>query len=235
MAKHGNRSATGLSGSADLLEALGVRIDLAPEAVARCIEEAGFGFMFAPAHHGATRHVIPVRRELAVRTIFNFLGPLTNPAGATRQVIGVSDPAFLDTIAGALARLGADKALVVSSADGLDEMSTSGTTRVVEVDGDEIHSYELAPEDVGLPRSTFEAVAGGTPQHNAEVTRRIFAGEDGPARDLAALNAGAAIYVAGRVDSLEGGVREAERALDSGAAAEALDTLVALTQQLAPS
>ena len=235
VAKHGNRSATGLSGSADLLEALGVRIDLAPEAVARCIEEAGFGFMFAPAHHGATRHVVPVRRELAVRTIFNFLGPLTNPAGATRQVIGVSDPAFLHTIAGALARLGADKALVVSSADGLDEMSTAGTTTVVEVDGTEIHSYELAPEDVGLPRSTFEAVAGGTPQHNAEVTRRIFAGEDGPARDLAALNAGAAIYVAGRVDSIERGVRAAEQALDSGAAAEALDTLVALTQQLAPS
>ncbi len=235
VAKHGNRSATGLSGSADLLEALGVRIDLTPDAVARCIEEAGFGFMFAPAHHGATRHVIPVRRELGVRTIFNFLGPLTNPAGASRQVIGVSDPAFLHTIAGALARLGADKALVVSSADGLDEMSTAGTTTVVEVDGPEIHSYELAPEDVGLPRSTFDAVTGGTPQHNAEVTRRIFAGEEGPARDLAALNAGAAIYVAGRVDTLEDGVRAAERALDSGAAAEALDTLVALTQQLAPS
>ena len=235
VAKHGNRSATGLSGSADLLEALGVRIDLAPEAVARCIQEAGFGFMFAPAHHGATRHVVPVRKELAVRTIFNFLGPLTNPAGASRQVIGVSDPAFLHTIAGALARLGADKALVVSSADGLDEMSTAGTTTVVEVDGDEINSYELAPEDVGLPRSSFEAVAGGTPQHNAEVTRRIFAGENGPARDLAALNAGAAIYVAGRAGTLEAGVRAAELALDSGRAAEALDTLVALTQQLAPS
>ena len=170
-----------------------------------------------------------------MRTIFNFLGPLTNPAGATRQVIGVSDPAFLRTIAGALARLGADKALVVSSADGLDEMSTAGTTTVVEVDGTEIHSYELAPEDVGLPRSTFEAVAGGTPQHNAEVTRRIFAGEDGPARDLAALNAGAAIYVAGRADSSRRACATAEQALDSGAAAEALDTLVALTQQLAPS
>jgi anthranilate phosphoribosyltransferase len=235
VAKHGNRSATGLSGSADLLEALGVRIDLAPEAVARCIEEAGFGFMFAPAHHGATRHVVPVRKELAVRTIFNFLGPLTNPAGASRQVIGVSDPAFLFTIAGALARLGAQKALVVSSADGLDEMSTAGTTTVVEVDGPEIHSYEFAPEDVGLPRSTFEAIAGGTPQHNAEVTRRIFAGQDGPTRDLAALNAGAAIYVAGRANTLEGGVRAAEQALDSGRAAEALDTLVALTQELAPS
>ena len=235
LAKHGNRSATGLSGSADVLEALGARIDLGPEAVARCIEEAGFGFMFAPAHHGATRHVVPVRKELAVRTIFNFLGPLTNPAGATRQVIGVSDPAFLTTIAGALSRLGADKALVVSSADGLDEMSTSGTTTVVEVDGDATHSYELAPEDVGLRRSDYEAVAGGPPEHNAAVTRRIFAGEPGPARDLAALNAGGAIYVAGRVETLEAGVRAAEEALDSGAAARSLDTLAALTQELASS
>jgi len=235
VAKHGNRSATGLSGSADLLEALGVRIDLAPDAVARCIEQAGFGFMFAPAHHGATRHVVPVRKELAVRTIFNFLGPLTNPAGATRQVIGVSDPNFLDTIAGALARLGATKALVVSSADGLDEMSTSGTTTVVEVDGPEIRTYELAPEDVGLRRGAYEDVAGGTPAQNAAVTRRIFAGETGAERDLAALNAGAAIYVAGRAESLEAGVRAAEGALDSGAATEALDTLVALTQELAPS
>src|SRR6185369_4243505 len=149
-----NRSATGLSGSADVLEALGVRIDLAPEAVAQCITQIGFGFMFAPAHHGATRFVIPVRKELAVRTIFNFLGPLTNPAGAKRQLIGVSDPNFLPTIAGALARLGARKALVVSSADGLDEMSTSGTTRVVEVDGEQIRAYEIAPEDVGLARSS---------------------------------------------------------------------------------
>jgi anthranilate phosphoribosyltransferase len=235
VAKHGNRSATGLSGSADLLEALGVRIDLAPEAVAQCIEQAGFGFMFAPAHHGATRHVVPVRKELAVRTIFNFLGPLTNPAGATRQVIGVSDPAFLDTIAGALARLGAAKALVVSSQDGLDEMSTSGTTTVVEVDGTEITSYALEPEDVGLRRSAYEAVAGGPPEHNAGITRRIFAGETGPARDLAALNAGAAIYVAGRVETLEAGVRAAEEALDSGRAARALDTLAELTQELAPS
>src|SRR5919199_1179399 len=219
VAKHGNRSATGLSGSADVLEALGVRIDLAPEAVARCIEEVGFGFMFAPAHHGATRFVVPVRKELAVRTIFNFLGPLTNPAGATRQVIGVSDPAFLDTIAGALARLGARKALVVSSADGLDEMSTSGTTRVVEVDGDQLRAYEIAPEDVGLSRAEPAAVTGGTPDVNAETTRRILEGEPGPQRDLAALNAGAAIYVSGQVDDLEAGVAAAAEAGDSGRAA----------------
>jgi anthranilate phosphoribosyltransferase len=235
VAKHGNRSATGLSGSADLLEALGVRIDLDPDAVARCIEEAGFGFMFAPAHHGATRFVVPVRKELAVRTIFNFLGPLTNPAGATRQVIGVSDAAFLDTIAGALAKLGARKALVVSSADGLDEMSTSGTTRVVEVDGPQVHSYEVSPEDVGLPRARPEELAGGTPEDNAETTRRIFAGEPGPQRDLAVLNAGAAIYVAGRAETLEVGVREAEAAIDDGRAATSLDRLISMTRELAPA
>jgi anthranilate phosphoribosyltransferase len=235
VAKHGNRSATGLSGSADVLEALGVRIDLGPREVARCIEEAGFGFMFAPAHHGATRFVIPVRKELAVRTIFNFLGPLTNPAGATRQVIGVSDAAFLDTIAGALAKLGARKALVVSSADGLDEMSTSGTTRVVEVDGPELRSYEVSPEDVGLARARPEELDGGTPDVNAETTRRILAGERGPQRDLAVLNAGAAIYVSGRVETLEAGVREAEAAIDDGRAAASLERLVAMTKELAPA
>jgi anthranilate phosphoribosyltransferase len=234
VAKHGNRSATSLSGSADVLEALGVRIDLTPAGVARCIGEAGFGFMFAPAHHGATRHVVPVRKQLAVRTIFNFLGPLTNPAGAARQVIGVSDARFLETMAGALARLGAAKALVVSSDDGLDEMSTSGTTRVVEVEDGDLRRYEINPEDLGLPRAAFEDVQGGTPAYNAEVTRRVFAGERGAPRDLAVLNAGGAIYVSGRVDTLEDGVRAAEAALDSGAAEAALERLAALTQELAP-
>ena len=235
VAKHGNRSATGLSGSADVLEALGVRIDLGPEEVARCIRDAGIGFMFAPAHHGATRFVVPVRKELAVRTIFNFLGPLTNPAGAKRQVIGVSDPAFLDTIAGALAKLGARKALVVSSADGLDEMSTSGTTRVVEVDGPELRSYEVSPEDVGLPRARPEDLTGGTPDVNAAIARAILEGERGPRRDLAVLNAGAAIYVAGRAETLEAGVREAEAAVDDGLAAARLDHLVEMTRELAPA
>jgi len=233
VAKHGNRSATGLSGSADVLEALGVRIDLAPEAVARCIAEAGFGFMFAPAHHGATRHVVPVRKELAVRTIFNFLGPLTNPAGATRQVIGVSDPRYTETLARALGRLGTRRALVVSSADGLDEMSTSDTTRVVEVDDGDLRSYEVAPEDVGLPRAPLDAVTGGTPEQNAETTRRILAGERGAARDLAVLNAGAAVYAAGVAPTLEDGVRAAEAAIDDGRAGNALDDLTALTRELA--
>ena len=235
VAKHGNRSATGLSGSADVLEALGVRIDLAPAAVAQCIEEVGFGFMFAPAHHGATRFVVPVRKELAVRTIFNFLGPLTNPAGAARQVIGVSDPAYLEVMAGALARLGADRALVVSSADGLDELSTAGATHVVEVDGGAISRYDVTPEEVGLDRAAHADVAGGPPEVNAQTTRRILAGDPGPQRDLAVLNAGAAIYAAGRADDLAAGARAAEAAIDSGAAAEALDRLVGLTGRLAPS
>jgi anthranilate phosphoribosyltransferase len=234
VAKHGNRSATGLSGSADVLEALGVRIDLAPEAVARCIEDVGFGFMFAPAHHGATRFVVPVRKELAVRTIFNFLGPLTNPAGATRQVIGVSDPAFLEVIAGALARLGARKALVVSSADGLDELSTAGATRVVELDGGALRTYEVTPEEVGLARSSYEHLAGGPPDANAETARRIFAGEPGPARDLAVLNAGAAIYAAGVADDLRGGVEAARETIASGAAARTLEAYVRISGELAP-
>ena len=150
VAKHGNRSNTSRCGSADLLEALGVDIEIEPEAVGRCIDEIGFGFMFAPAHHQATRFVVPVRKELAVRTIFNFLGPLTNPAGARRQLIGVSDPAYIERMAGALARLGVDRALVVSSEDGLDEMSTSAPTHVVEVNGDAIERYVVAPQDVGI-------------------------------------------------------------------------------------
>jgi len=156
VAKHGNRSATGPSGSADVLEALGARIDLDPDGVARCIEEAGFGFMFAPAHHRATRFVVPVRHELGVRTIFNMLGPLTNPAGASRQLIGVSDPGFLETIAGALALLGSRRALVVHGEDGLDEISTSAPTMVVELDGSDIRRYTISPEQFGVPPAPTE-------------------------------------------------------------------------------
>jgi anthranilate phosphoribosyltransferase len=233
VAKHGNRSATGLSGSADVLEALGARIDLLPPQVARCIEEVGFGFMFAPAHHQATRYVVPVRRQLAVRTIFNFLGPLTNPAGATRQLIGVSDPAYLETMAGALALLGTEHALLVSGEDGVDELSISAATRVVEVVGGELRRYTVTPEEVSLERAPARSVPGGDPRQNADIARRIFAGEQGVPRDLAVFNAGAAIYAGGAAGSLADGVRAAQDAIDSGAAAQALDRFVALTQQLA--
>ncbi len=234
VAKHGNRSATGRSGSADLLEALGVRIDLDAEAVGHCIDEIGFGFMFAPRHHQATRFVIPVRKELAVRTIFNFLGPLTNPAGARRQVVGVSDPGYLETIAGALALLGVERALVVSSEDALDEMSISAPTTVVEVDGPDLKTYTVSPEDFGLPATLDpDATAGGSPADNAATTRAILGGEEGPRRDLAVLNAAAAIYVAGRVDDLAAGVAAAQAAIDDGAALRTLDALVARTQELA--
>jgi anthranilate phosphoribosyltransferase len=234
VAKHGNRSATGLSGSADVLEALGARIDLGPAQVGSCIAEVGFGFMFAPAHHQATRFVIPVRRGLAVRTIFNFLGPLTNPAGATRQLIGVSDPGYLETMAGALARLGTKHALLVSGEDGVDELSISAGTLVVEVLDGELRRYTVTPEEVGLTRAPAESVPGGDPQQNADTARRVFAGEPGVARELSVLNAGAAIYAGGAADSLREGVGAAHEAIDSGAAARALERFVARTQALAP-
>jgi len=234
VAKHGNRSATSRSGSADVLEALGVRIDLGPVAVGQCIDEIGFGFMFAPAHHAAMRYVIPVRKELAVRTIFNFLGPLTNPAGARRQVIGVSDPGYVETIAGALALLGVERALVVSSQDALDEMSISAPTTVVEVDGADLKTYTVVAADVGLPEtSDHDATVGGSPEENAATTRAILAGEQSARRDLAVLNAAAAIYAAGLADDLTDGVMAAQAAIDDGAAMRTLEALVARTQELA--
>ncbi len=236
VAKHGNRSATGPSGSADLLEALGARIDLEPGGVARCIEEAGFGFMFAPAHHRATRYVVPVRHELAVRTIFNLLGPLTNPAGASRQLIGVSDPDFLETIAGALALLGSRRALVVSGEDGLDEVSSCAPTRVVEVDGPDIRRYTIDPADL-IPTAPVghPALEGGTPEENAAVTCAILAGEEGARADLALINAAAAIYAAGTVASLAEGVEAARAALADGSAAQALERYVQSTHRYAPA
>jgi anthranilate phosphoribosyltransferase len=235
VAKHGNRSATSLSGSADLLEALGARIDLEPEGVARCIEEAGFGFMFAPAHHQATRFVVPVRRELAVKTIFNLLGPLTNPAGAQRQLIGVSDPSFLETIAGALARLGVHRALVVAGEDGLDEVSISAATRVVEVNGEEVSQYTLTPGDVGLELAGEEGYDGGTPAENAAVTRAILAGERGVRADLALINAGAAIYAAGVAESIADGVQAARAAIEDRSAESALERYLQASRKYAPA
>jgi anthranilate phosphoribosyltransferase len=233
MAKHGNRSSTGRSGSADVLEALGARIDLDPEAVAGCIDEIGFGFMFAPAHHPAMKHVVPVRKELAVRTIFNFLGPLTNPAGARRQLIGVSDRRFLDFMAAALGELGCEHALVVASDDGLDELSVSGPTHVVELRDGGISASVVTPESVGLAVSPQDAVAAGTPERNAGIARRVLGGDQGAERDLTVLNAGAAIYVGGLADSIEGGVRLAEQAIDSGAAQDLMERFVTRTQEQA--
>jgi anthranilate phosphoribosyltransferase len=234
VAKHGNRSATSLCGSADLLEALGARIDLEPQAVADCIAEVGFGFMFAPRHHEATRHVVPVRKALGVRTIFNFLGPLTNPAGATRQLIGISDSSYLDLIAGALVQLGCTHALVVSSEDGMDEISVTAETRAVEVSPDGLNYFMISPEQAGLERAEPETLTGGDPDCNAGITRAVLDGEQGPRRSLTVLNAGAALLVAGGASSLEDGVRLAEETIDSGAAREAMERFVAKTQELAP-
>jgi anthranilate phosphoribosyltransferase len=244
VAKHGNRSATSSSGSADLLEALGARIDLDARAVASCIDDAGFGFMFAPAHHRATRFVVPVRRELAVRTIFNLLGPLTNPAGARRQLIGVSHPRYMEVIAGALAKLGVDRALVVAGEDGLDEISIAAPTKVFEVNGLELSRYELSPEEVGVSscesRQFEHDCAGGTPEQNAAVTRAILQGEaDAAGRpastELAVINAGAAIYAAGAADSIAAGVEAARATLADGSAAAALERFVRATLANAPA
>jgi anthranilate phosphoribosyltransferase len=235
VAKHGNRSATGQSGSADVLEALGARIDLEPGAVGQCIEEIGFGFMFAPSHHRAMKHVVPIRKELAVRTIFNFLGPLTNPAGATRQVIGVSDAAYLDTIAAALEGLGGRRALVVSSEDGLDEVSVAEATRVVELSEGEIKSYTVTPEELGLERAPADAVRAGTPERNAEILRAVLGGAAGVERSLTVANAGAAIYTGGAADSIEAGARAAEEVIDSGAARESMERYLERSRALAPA
>jgi anthranilate phosphoribosyltransferase len=234
VAKHGNRSATSQCGSADVLEALGARIDLGPEQVADCIESVGFGFMFAPQHHAAMKHVVPVRKALGVRTIFNLLGPLTNPAGAPHQVIGVSDGPFLEHMAMALARLGGRSALVVSSEDGLDEISISAPTRVVELRDGKVETYTVTPEELGVERAPIDTIAFGTPDENARVTRAVLSGQDtGPALSLTLANAGAAVYAAGRADTLAAGVRVAGDAVESGAANDLLERFVSRTQELA--
>jgi anthranilate phosphoribosyltransferase len=232
VAKHGNRSNTSRCGSADLLEALGVRIDLTPEQVGRCIDEVGFGFMFAPRHHAAMAHVVPVRKALGVRTIFNFLGPLTNPAGATRQLLGVADRHYQETIAEALVGLGSVRALVVTAEDGVDEISTTARTRVIEVADGRTSEWFVEPGAFGLSASELEQVAGGSPDQNAAASRAVLAGEQGPRRDLVLINAAAAIYVGGLAADLGEGVEKAAAAVDSGAAAGMLDRLVATTASL---
>jgi len=229
IAKHGNRSNTSRCGSADLLEALGVNIELEPEQVGRSIDEVGFGFLFAPRHHAAMAHVIPARKALGVRTIFNFLGPLTNPAGANRQLLGVADRHYQETIAEALVGLGSVRALVVSAEDGLDELSLAAPTRVVEVADGRTAEWFAEPGQFGFAPAVLEDVAGGTPEENAAATRAVLGGEPGPRRDLALLNAGAAIYVGGLAADLDEGVAKAAEAVDSGAAADVLDRLIRAT------
>ncbi len=232
VAKHGNRSATSRSGSADVLEALGVDIELSPAEVATCIDEIGFGFMFAPKHHKAMAHVIPVRKELAVRTIFNFLGPLTNPAGASAHLLGVSDRGYQEIIADALLQLGCQRALVVSADDGIDELSIASRTRVIEVADGGTEEWFVQPAELGLEEAPLDAIAGGEPADNAAVVRSVLEGEAGPARDVSTLNAGAAIYVAGGAAGLQEGVAKAAEAIDTGAARDVLGRLVARSREL---
>jgi anthranilate phosphoribosyltransferase len=233
VAKHGNRSYTSKCGAADLLEALGVNVELSPAQVGECIDEVGFGFMFAPRHHAAMSHVVPVRKALGVRTIFNFLGPLTNPAGAERQLLGVADRHYQETVAEALVGLGSVRAMVVAAEDGVDELSISARTRVIEVDEGRTEEWFVEPGEYGLAAGELEQVAGGTPAENAAVTRAVLAGGDGPRRDLILLNAGAAIYLGGLAGSLGEGVEKAAAAIDGGAARDLLERLVATTARLA--
>jgi anthranilate phosphoribosyltransferase len=236
VAKHGNRAASSRCGSADVLEALGVKLELGPEQVAACVEEVGFGFMFAPTYHPAMRHVGPTRREIGIRTVFNILGPLTNPAGARYQVLGVADAKLLRLMGEALLRLGCARALIVHGEDGLDELSLSAPTRVVEVDGarGDLLEYTIQPTDVGLTPRARDTVLGGDAQQNAVRMRALLAGqESGPLADMVALNAGAAFYVTGASESLGEGVRQAADALRSGGAAATLDALAAKTRALA--
>jgi anthranilate phosphoribosyltransferase len=235
VAKHGNRSVTSKCGSADLLEGLGVAIELAPDDVARCIDEVGIGFMYAPAFHPAMRFVGPTRREIGIRTVFNILGPLTNPAGACHQLIGVGHNGIAGKLAQALARLGSQHTVLVHAAEGLDEFGLSGPSLVTEYDAriGEVVTYEVVPDQLGLREAPVGALAGGSVDDNVRITRGILSGESGPRRDAAVLNAGAGIYAANGADSIAEGVTLAAEAVDSGRARRCLEELVALTQDLA--
>ncbi len=233
VAKHGNRSVSSKCGSADVLTELGVRIDLEPVEVEACLDEVGIGFLFAPSHHPAMKHAIGPRRELGLRTVFNVLGPLTNPAGARRQLLGVFDPALTELIAGTLRELGSEHAVVVHGLDGLDELSTLGPTRISELRDGEVRTYEVTPEQFGLPRAHPRDLEGGEPKQSAQVLLHALSGEAGPQRDIVALNGGGAIYVGGKAVSIEDGVAVAQAAIDSGAALATLDRLREMSRTLA--
>jgi anthranilate phosphoribosyltransferase len=229
VAKHGNRAVSSASGSADVLEALGFQLEQTPERIAQSIDDLGFGFMFAPAHHPAMRHAAPVRRELAARTVFNVLGPLTNPAGARAQVIGVYSPSLVRTLAEVLAQLGARRAFVVHGAHGIDELSPTGPNDVCEVVDGEVRERVIDPIDLGIPRCDPAELRGGSPAENADAIREVFAGADGGRRDAILLNAAGAIAASGHAEDLREGLEQARLAVDSGAAAERLDQLARFT------
>ena len=213
-----------------MLAALGVEVELSPEAVAECIDECGIGFLFAPRHHAAMRHVAPVRKELGLRTLFNLLGPLANPAGARRQLLGVYSPQLVPVLARTLAELGCDRAFVVHGYGGLDEISTAGPTVICEVRDGKVRQFELLPEDAGVARAPLEGLRGGDAQENAAMLRGVLRGETGPRRAAVVLNAGAALAAAGVCETISEGVRLAERAIDTGAAEGRLDALVKASQ-----
>lgn len=229
VAKHGNRALSSKSGAADVLVALGVNIELAPAAIGRCIREAGIGFMFAPAHHPATKNVAPVRVELATRTIFNLLGPLSNPAGVRRQMVGVFSRHWIEPLAHVLHNLGSEAAFVVHGSDGLDELTISGPTSVAALSGGRVSTFEVTPEDVGLARASAGSLKGGDAAFNADALRKVLSGEPGPYRDVSLLNAAAALVVAGRTPDLKAGVAMAAKSVDSGAAKATLERLVAVS------
>ena len=232
VAKHGNRAASGSCGSADVLEALGVQIELSPEAVARCINEVGVGFMFAPAFHPAMRHAAPVRREIGIRTVFNILGPLTNPAGAQTQLLGVAFPELGGIMAEVLGLLGSHHAMIVHGAGGLDEISLSGDTSVWEVRGGQVEEWTLRVEDTGLPKTPIEAIRGGSKEENAATMRRLFQGEQGPVRNMVLLNSAGVLMVGDKTETIRQGVEMSAGIIDSGAALAKLDQMVEVTQRL---
>lgn len=229
VAKHGNRAVSSASGSADVLEALGFQLEQPPERIAQSIDELGFGFMFAPAHHPAMRHAAPVRRELAARTVFNVLGPLTNPAGARAQVIGVYSPTLVRTLAEVLVQLGARHAFVVHGAHGIDELSPAGPNDVCEVVDGEVRERVIDPIDLGIQRCDPAELRGGAPDENAQAIREVFAGADGGRRDAILLNAAGAIAASGHAEDLREGLELARHAIDSGTAAERVDELARFT------
>jgi anthranilate phosphoribosyltransferase len=231
VAKHGNRALSSRSGAADVLGALGVKIELAPEEISRCIREAGIGFMFAPAHHPAMKHVGPARVELGTRTIFNLLGPLSNPAGVKRQMVGVFARPWIEPLANVLGALGMERAYVVHGSDGLDEITTTGPTYVAELSDGKVRTFEITPEEVGLKRATSGDLKGADAAHNAEALRGVLEGKPGPFRDVALLNAAAALVVAGKAKDLKDGVQLAAKSVDSGEAKKRLDRLVAVSNR----